>query len=349
MKKLHIWFIIGSIFLFVVSSVAFYMEHKKEWKEYQRQFRQIEYEKTKADYKMALKDFAEGGDKAKCQSLAEEVKGLSKTFDRKAYTKAVSTFKKARKIVDKIEKNLMFVKSKLAAAEYSLHKVKYPKALKKDVEDMKKEVSLFEAELAKATIILEEKEKKMASFTNPIKTKERQIAKIRNKYRLNWYESRLPEIRPGFLDSLRNFIFVDFLHSTNRINQVYLPGLGNRVDRCTTCHMAIDRPGLEKIAGVKKTPKLGFKNKGLPFTTHSEFEIIIKNHPPERFGCTICHQGQGRAIEDKAARGDVPHWEEPLLPAEYIESSCGKCHLGLGELEGAPKLSKGRQLFQEHK
>jgi len=264
MKRLHIWFIMVSLFFFVTSSVAFYLEHNREWKQYQRKFRQIEYDTTKGDYEKALKAFVESGDKARCKELADEIKDL-------------------------------------------------------------KDPSL-------------------------IKSKKKEIAKIRSIYKLDWYESRLPKIQPGFLDNLRNFIFVDFLHPTNKINQIYLPGINHRVDRCTTCHMAIDRPGFEEIdrPDVKKTPRLGFKNKGLPFTTHSEFELIIKDHPPEKFGCTICHQGQGRATNDKAARGEVPHFEEPILPAKYIESSCGKCHFGLDELKGAPRLSKARELFKKH-
>lgn len=262
MKKLHIWFIGVSLFFFVTSSIAFYLEHNREWKGYQCKFRQIEYNKTKGDYERALKSFAKSGDSARCKAIADEIKGL-------------------------------------------------------------KDASL-------------------------IKIKKREIAKIRSSYRLDWYESRLPVIRPSFLDNLRNLIFIDLLHPTNRINQVYLSELGHRVDRCTTCHMAIDRPGFEEITNVKKSPMLGFKNKGLPFTTHSNFDLIIKNHPPERFGCTVCHQGQGRATDNKSARGDVLHWGEPILPAKYIESSCGKCHLGLDELKGAPSLSKGRQLFKEH-
>jgi cytochrome c2 len=115
--------------------------------------------------------------------------------------------------------------------------------------------------------------------------------------------------------------------------------------------MAIDRPGFEVVdlPDSKKINRLGVKNKGLPFTTHSNYELIIKNHPPEKFGCTICHQGQGQATEGKAARGDVPHWEDPILPVKYIESSCGKCHFGLDKLEGAPSLSLGRELFQQNK
>ncbi|MEK9149120.1 MAG: hypothetical protein AAB267_03625, partial [Candidatus Desantisbacteria bacterium] len=309
------------------------MEHKREWKQYQHKFRQIEYEKAKKDYGLALKSFAENGDRVKCETLAQEIKSLENAFDNKGYEKAVIEFKKAQKRYDEVDRKLRTAKARFEEAMYNLHQTKNAdksgrKLSHSIVEDMKKDVSALETEMEKVTAILKQKEGKMASFTNQINIKKAEIAGMRNKYRLDWYESRLPEIRPGILDRLKNFIFVDFLHPTDRINQVYLSGLANRVDRCTTCHMAIDRPGFEEVPSVdvKKTRRLGFKNKGLPFTTHSDFDIIIKNHPPERFGCTICHQGQGRATEGKSARGDVLHWGEPILPNKYIESSCAKCH-----------------------
>ena len=64
-----------------------------------------------------------------------------------------------------------------------------------------------------------------------------------------------------------------------------------------------------------------------PFTVHpGEY---LKTHPVSEFGCTICHGGQGRALNKKEAFGLDPgtHWSKPILYQPYIQSSCGKCHL----------------------
>lgn len=102
----------------------------------------------------------------------------------------------------------------------------------------------------------------------------------------------------------------------------------NRVDRCTTCHLGIDNPD--------------FKNAPQPFRTHKNYQ----QHPLDKFGCTVCHAGQGRATTADEAHGRVKFWEAPMIPIKYIQSSCGKCHLTV-EVPGAPSLSNGRKLFKE--
>lgn len=110
------------------------------------------------------------------------------------------------------------------------------------------------------------------------------------------------------------------------IRQDLLPGL-QRVDRCTTCHMGVEDPTMKGAAQ--------------PFTFHPN----LAPHVPARFGCTICHGGQGLATDKQNAHGKVPFWEEPLLPREYIRASCGRCHKE-GEVPGVPELAEGRRLFE---
>ena len=104
----------------------------------------------------------------------------------------------------------------------------------------------------------------------------------------------------------------------------------DRVDRCTTCHLAIDKP---QVALDKE-----------PFTVHPG--KFLEWHPVDKFGCTVCHGGQGLATESDAAHGDVKHWEEPLLRGELVQASCRSCH---GDLEAiaahVPRLLQGQQLF----
>lgn len=94
------------------------------------------------------------------------------------------------------------------------------------------------------------------------------------------------------------------------IRQIWLPDI-DRVDRCTTCHLGVDDPA--------------FVSARRPFTAHSG--VWLRTHPPERFGCTVCHGGQGEATSYReAAHGPIPHWPEPIRPRELIEANCGTCH-----------------------
>jgi len=119
-----------------------------------------------------------------------------------------------------------------------------------------------------------------------------------------------------------------------QINQVILKDF-NRVDRCVTCHNGVENP---KMKGQKQ-----------PHASHSG--SYIKNHAVEKFGCSICHGGQDRALAVKNvfARGEDDHWAYPLLPLQYVQSSCGKCHLAVFDekqtLTGSDVLMKGRAVF----
>ena len=117
---------------------------------------------------------------------------------------------------------------------------------------------------------------------------------------------------------------------TGGIKQHLVPALG-RVDRCTTCHLAIEKP---QLALAEE-----------PYKEHPG--QYLKWHPPERFGCTVCHGGQGLATEVDAAHGDVKHWDQPLLRGDFVQASCWQCHGNVQEIAPlTPKLVRGRALFE---
>lgn len=129
-----------------------------------------------------------------------------------------------------------------------------------------------------------------------------------------------------------------------RIVQSYLPDL-DTVDRCRTCHAGIDDPRMTDVAQ--------------PFRTHPGRYLDV--HDPAKFGCTVCHEGQGRATEVADAHGSAGHWERPLLEPALTRTTCTKCHTDaavfgsdlLRRLDddrpgaGAGLLARGRRLAAE--
>ncbi len=101
----------------------------------------------------------------------------------------------------------------------------------------------------------------------------------------------------------------------------------DRVDRCETCHLGL------KEAALKDAPE--------PYTTHPQI-----HHDIEEFGCTLCHEGQGAATEYRESTGRVKFWDRPMLPREFMEASCAKCHKESDVLQ-APVLNLGRKLIRE--
>jgi cytochrome c551/c552 len=127
------------------------------------------------------------------------------------------------------------------------------------------------------------------------------------------------------------------------MQQVFVPSLG-RADRCVTCHQA---------TGWK-----GFETAEHPFKTHPQ--EILRSHPPEVYGCTSCHGGQGYAVDMEPAHGPVHFWEEPLLgkgmgeaysivenKAALMQSNCNVCHRYDRETKGAEFINHAKALVQE--
>ena len=116
-------------------------------------------------------------------------------------------------------------------------------------------------------------------------------------------------------------------HFEPGIQQIWLPEMGV-VDRCTTCHTAL-----------KETTLLDVTKQ--PYRHHPDVP-----HKAEEFGCSICHRGQGAATTVEEAHQSTLAWEEPLLPAKYLESSCGQCHQQ--DLKGTPQLNLGRKMLAQY-
>lgn len=119
------------------------------------------------------------------------------------------------------------------------------------------------------------------------------------------------------------------------IQQVVVSGLGEyeRVDRCMTCHQGIDRP---EFSAAEK----------LVFRTHSNYEKLFKAHPIEKAGCTSCHDGQGRALNQAEAHEGDKHFHTPLLKGDAVQASCARCHENAPLIAHASTAAKGAALFQ---
>ena len=100
----------------------------------------------------------------------------------------------------------------------------------------------------------------------------------------------------------------------------------NIVDRCESCHMNAREP--LKITEAAMTEK-GQKKPdeyATAFVSHSDPELL-KIHDPEKFGCSPCHQGNGRATTSiEKAHGNYEHWLWPLFPTENAQAGCQTCH-----------------------
>jgi cytochrome c2/nitrate reductase cytochrome c-type subunit len=139
------------------------------------------------------------------------------------------------------------------------------------------------------------------------------------EWRAEW---RLTEARFDRLDRVR---LPGAEERIRGLHQYWLPDL-DRVDRCVSCHRGIDDPV--------------FRGAPEPFAAHPG--RWLDTHPPERFGCTACHGGQGEATTyTAAAHGRIPHWPGPMRHGVLVEAGCGTCHRERSP-QLAPALAAGR-------
>ena len=127
------------------------------------------------------------------------------------------------------------------------------------------------------------------------------------------------------------------------IQQVWVEGL-QRADRCITCHQGVTWAGFEKA--------------DQPWRTHRR--DLLAAHPVERFGCTVCHGGQGWAVDAGGAHGRAAGWSEPLLDSvqatglgsgmaggSLIEMNCNVCHRHEASTAGAGSINRAKALVRE--
>jgi cytochrome c551/c552 len=123
----------------------------------------------------------------------------------------------------------------------------------------------------------------------------------------------------------------------------------NIVDRCESCHMGVREP--LKITAAAMMAK-GHKpdEYAQAFVSHPEPDLL-QVHDPDKFGCSPCHQGNGRATTSvEKAHGQYEHWLWPLFPKENVEAGCQTCHAADMVLVSGDvgwTLSEGKDLFRQ--
>lgn len=127
------------------------------------------------------------------------------------------------------------------------------------------------------------------------------------------------------------------------IQQIWVEDL-ERVDRCTTCHQGVYWKGLDDVEQ--------------PWASHPHPELL-EAHPPEMYGCTSCHAGQGYALDEYEAHGFGKHWGEPLLgrtvgsdydprnPPPMYEVNCNSCHRYERQTAGMEMINHAKALVRD--
>src|SRR5438105_3982927 len=310
---LNVVFAASSLFLFLSVIWMVWDDYDREWKTTQRRFSNLELQVTQAQLQQASRSV----DRAKLQQMQAQ---------RQAAEKNVAA---NRAKVDELQAKLKEADNKLLRATLDMQ---YMKATyDQDRYDFEASRAAGTGNVARKQQIAEEEAKKLDD-----------LELARQKAEQTRLRKRLDVIAPSVVkDYVRNAPLLDFMAPTIKIQQIILPDVVDdvnfirvpKMDRCQTCHLAIDKKGYEKY------PE--------PFTTHPNLETFLGSsspHPIDRVGCTVCHEGMGQSVSfrdaahaprdekqkeewEKKYHWEEPHmWDYPMLALDMTEASCAKCH-----------------------
>jgi mono/diheme cytochrome c family protein len=339
---LNVVFAASSIFLFVCVVWMVWDDFDREWKNTQRRFTQLEMEVTRQQLAAAEK----GVDTRKMQGLQQKLAAAEKNVEAN------------QERVNELQEQIAALNARLyretqdyqfARATYDVNRYAFEAARDagRASDDAQAAIDAEFARVTELNLVVErttaERDalaRELGKYTGDVAAIRKQIDEMQAEVRrLN---TRLETIAPSLTKTLlRDAPMTDFMAPTLKVQQVMLPHIVDdvnftrvpKMDRCTTCHLAIDRRGYE--------------NYPQPYRTHPNLGTYIGSdspHPLNRIGCTVCHEGMGQSVTFRDAahtprneeqehqwvdeRGwKEPHyWDYPMLPVGMTEASCAKCH-----------------------
>jgi cytochrome c551/c552/predicted RNA-binding protein YlxR (DUF448 family) len=120
------------------------------------------------------------------------------------------------------------------------------------------------------------------------------------------------------------------------------------VDRCEICHLGTREPLNIKASDVAPAgPGKEPDELARAFISHPRKELL-QVHNPQRFGCSACHGGNGRATTSVTkGHGRHKYWLRPLFHKENTEAGCQMCHANDRVTQGADTLNLAKDLFYQ--
>ena len=292
----------------------------RPWKSYQSRFYELEKEKVKGEYGDAMMAFNQPDVQVKYKETQRKLEEAWSKFNtptvKQGYLKAFRELSALdKKELAPLKFEAMVTRNKMLEEEYlyGKHKGDGPEKKIKELGERGKVLSVkiggLEEERAGLQKNLDESMHDINKYADELKTFTSDM---------NGYQDAMTKLKAK--------------RPSLQIYQVHLKDI-NEADRCMSCHVGIDRK--ESVSDEQ------------PYVSHSRRDVYLGNHPPERFGCVLCHEGQGRAtISPEKAHGEVEYWLKPMHRGNMAQSSCVKCHDKGEELVGGEDIAKGIALFE---
>ncbi len=347
------WFSLAGILLVIGAIGMWIRDADRDWKPWQQLKQERDYQMLEASIEAAETELAETnvaalrdellGVKADLESKASERDALVAEVERLdgEHYKAKTAFQTNKSFYDTEKYKFEHTRVEHGGeADALAESTEALLALKADNDELQRkwdgaveEFDAAKAELARHDADLTRLTKEIDGLTND----------------LTLLEARREAVGPNlFNDYIRNAPLVDMLAPTLKIQQYVLDGLHDdynfmevdRIDRCTTCHIAIDNPAytnhdVTAIDGMvgpfvpedKRPDEVTEEFEPLDprgevvLNAHPRLDLYVGDnspHPARTFGCTTCHWGRGQAVEfERTFHMPAPEFD---LAGNMIES-----------------------------
>jgi mono/diheme cytochrome c family protein len=375
-SRLNAIFALSSLVLLAVTGATVMYDYVRGWKWFHIEFNRMQRERIEAQLKVA--NDAE---------MRREIAALDKQIKERQVeiARQRSQLVVAQKDLDTAEgkhyaadQDYRFAKAVLDAQRYELEvsivqKRSDQKQRQRAYDERSRRVDTLLARLEQVTRERDAARARVNQWLGRIKSVEDRKKELTAD--IDLLRTQLAKVQANKDFFLLNAPMLDFINPTMRIDQVVLGDLFidmnymsvPRVDRCQTCHRAIDRPGFEskKEAARMVDDLRGRLDKNLippskraeteaqveqleqnanarrdimnPFRTHPKLDVFVGSsspHPLLEYGCTACHRGQDRATEfgraghTPASRRMERRWEKHSFPFFPLPSDYKKRNWG---------------------
>ncbi len=391
---MHKVFAVSALALLAATVLMVVKDEDRGWRHYQAEAEELRFKKLEAERAgLETPDY-----ERQKRELEEQAAEAKREYNAQAGERAPQE-DELRKLSGEVE--LAERQSKFQNAVRDVARADYDLAVRdnKPADELEERKRAFDQEQEKSSVLAQELERKKAR-RDEVKAKLAEFDARREEIaaRIKKFEEeqqrikeQIAQLRPGavgdwfaaFKRDMKRWPIINGFNPelTLQDKQDWMPELKQqlgmarvaRFDRCRACHVHIDR-----FAGDVPEFPFGEFDEGKyphPFCSHPRPDVYVtasSPHARDKFGCTICHDGDGSGTGFQTAEhtpadpGQAHHWEEehswhsnhfweyPMLPKQFIESTCLKCHhsvieLGINEKFGptAPKVFAGYNLIRE--
>lgn len=388
LSTMHKVFALSAIAVLGSTLIMMAKDESRDWKRYQKEAERLKVDKLQKDEER----LADAKYKSELDKLTERKTDANKRYEEAlASTDNKPLVEEYRKL--KAETEIMAVELKFQNAKRDVARANYDLAVRdaKPAKELAHRKELYDAEQEKSDDIARALEQKNIAFaakraeynklSEDLKSIDAEITKFTaDEKTLNDQRELLKPTNQlaSFKRWLKELPIINGFNPHIKIQYDWPLGLDQslgmkrvgRVDRCRTCHVNISDFGAGNVANF---PADEYHQ---PFSAHPNPDLFLTStspHPVEKFGCTICHEGDGSgtsfqnaehypANPAQAEEWEKKHhwhsnhfWELPMFPKPFLEATCIRCHhsvteLGVNKQHGAsaPKVFEGYSLIKEY-